>query len=131
MSVKNRFFWFASSWTLLIMVLLTIPGRSIPSVGIFEFDKLVHAGLFFVLTILWLEALSGGRVARAISVVALIIAFSFLTEWYQELMPIGRTADVFDAIADSVGALLGIAFWGIKMALTTSNTKSNSANRTA
>jgi len=115
-----RFFkasWMAPAWTLLIIVLLTIPGSSIPSASrLFEYDKLAHASLFFVLTILWLAALANRNVSKAIGIVLVIILFSFLSEWYQQMLPFDRTADVFDAIADTVGALLGLSFWGIKTA---------------
>jgi len=121
-----RFFkasWMAPAWSFLIVVLLTIPGSSIPSAGLFEYDKLAHAGLFFVLTILWLAALANRNVAKAIGIVLVIILFSFLSEWYQQMLPFDRTADVFDAIADTVGALLGLSFWGIKSALSRTEKK--------
>jgi VanZ family protein len=115
-----RFFkasWMAPAWTFLIIVLLTIPGSSIPSTGLFEFDKFAHAGLFFVLTVLWLAALANRNASKAIGIVFVIVLFSFLSEWYQQLLPFDRTADVFDAIADTVGALLGLSFWGVRSAL--------------
>ncbi len=117
MSFRIRPITLALSWTVLILVLLSVPGKSIPRVAIFEFDKFIHAGLFFVLTTLWLNALAAKSIAKALVVLGFIIAFSFVSEWYQGLLPFGRTADLFDAVADSVGALLGLAFWGVVVAL--------------
>jgi VanZ family protein len=113
MSFRIRPLTLAILWTIFIMVLLTIPGKSIPSVSIFEFDKLIHAGLFFVLTVAWLRAVAGRYVYKAVLVVGAILIFSFVSEWFQEVLPIGRTADVFDAVADSIGALIGLATWSI------------------
>jgi len=117
----SRFFrasWLAPVWTILIIIALSVPGKSLPSVSILDFDKYIHAGLFFVLTILWLAALADRTALRAIVIVSLIILFSFASELYQEMLPFDRTADIFDAIADSVGALVGFAFWGIRTAVT-------------
>jgi len=107
------FFWLATVWTLVIVVGLTLPGKSLPAGSLFEFDKAIHFGLFFVLTLLWLEALAIGRISRALPIFAAIVVFSFLSEVYQQLLPFERTADVFDAVADSIGAAVGLATWGI------------------
>ena len=70
-----------------------------------------------MLTVLWLAALANRNASKAIGIVFVIVLFSFLSEWYQQLLPFDRTADVFDAIADTVGALLGLSFWGVRSAL--------------
>ena len=103
----------AAAWTLLIMALLSIPGSSLPSTKLLEFDKLAHAGLFFILGFLWLFALADGKLMRALLVLGVILAFSFASEWYQQLLPFERTADLMDAVADSVGALLSFVFWAL------------------
>jgi len=96
------------------MVALSIPGRSLPQASVvMEFDKVVHAGLFAVLTGLWLLALSGGSIQKGLAILAVIIAFGIGTEFYQEWMPIGRTADFMDSAADAVGALIGFLAWFI------------------
>lgn len=117
MSRSRRFFWFALVWTLLIVIGLTLPGHSLPSGSLLEYDKAIHLGLFFVLTVLWLEALANGRVHRALIILGSIIAFSFLSEVYQQLLPFDRTADLFDAVADSIGATLGLVAWAISHAI--------------
>ena len=48
--------WPAVIWTIIIFVLMTIPGNSIPSHGLFgipHLDKLVHAIMFGALVLLW------------------------------------------------------------------------------
>ena len=69
-------FRLAVGWTLLIMVALTIPGKSIPDSHIFQLDKLIHAGLFLVLTLLWLAALSEGHIGRGLTILAAMIVFA-------------------------------------------------------
>lgn len=98
-------------WTACIVVGLTLPGSAMPSNRLWEFDKIIHAGLFFVLTLLWLSALTRGRLDRGLAVLAVILAFSVLTELYQGMLPFGRQADMLDAAADSVGAAIGFVLW--------------------
>jgi len=116
MPQTKLFFWLAILWTVLIVIGLTIPGGALPYGSLWEFDKLIHFGLFLVLTVLWLEAMAFGRISRSIMILALIVAFSFLSEVYQQLLPFERTADIFDAVADSIGAGVGFVIWGIKNA---------------
>ncbi|MDA0874280.1 MAG: VanZ family protein [Bacteroidetes bacterium] len=98
-------------WTLCIVVGLTLPGSALPSARLFEFDKLIHAGLFLVLALLWLSAFSRGRVDKGLAILAIILAFSVFTELYQGWLPFGRRADMLDAAADSVGATIGFIVW--------------------
>lgn len=98
-------------WTACIVVGLTLPGSAMPISGLFEFDKLIHLGLFLVLALLWLPALSGGRIDRGMAILAVILAFSVVSEIYQGILPFGRQADMLDAAADSVGAVAGFVIW--------------------
>jgi len=104
-------FRLAVLWTLLIMVALTIPGGSIPDSNILQLDKLIHASLFLVLTLLWLVALSQGSLMRGIVILATIVVYAVLTEVYQEVMPIGRSADMLDSLADAAGAIIAFLLW--------------------
>lgn len=101
----------APLWTLLIVVGLTLPGSRLPDSSLLEFDKLIHGGLFLVLTILWLAALSRASFGPAFAVLTIILAFSVLSELYQGWLPFGRHADFLDSAADAVGAVLGFLVW--------------------
>lgn len=81
---------------------------SLPVPMLFEFqDKLHHFGAYFIMAVL---AWSGFRHFAATQVIA--IAFSVLfcslfgvtDEWHQSFVE-GRTADVLDWLADTLGAL--------------------------
>jgi len=104
-------FRLAVGWTLLIMVALGIPGKSIPDSHIFQLDKLIHAGLFLVLTLLWLAALSEGHIGRGLTILAAMIVFAIFTEFYQQIMPIGRSADLLDSVADAIGSIVAFLIW--------------------
>ncbi len=101
----------AVAWTLLIWLLLSIPGSSLPSSEIWNYDKVGHAGLFFVLSLLWLNAVRG----KSTRIVTGIVIAGFLlgpfSEWYQSVLPIDRTADAYDAVANFVGFAVGTGLW--------------------
>ena len=103
----------AISWTLFIVIGLTVPGKTYPNSSLLDFDKLIHAGLFFILSLLWLFALAHDRLTRALTITAIVVVFSFGTEWYQDLLPFGRTGDVLDAVADTAGTLAGFVVWAL------------------
>jgi VanZ family protein len=106
-------FALAVLWTLGIFILLSLPGSSLPQSSLLAFDKLGHAGLFFVLALVWLNAFSADS-GRIISLVLIIgILLGFFSEWYQSMAPIGRSADIFDSIADTIGFGLGTIAWVI------------------
>lgn len=102
-------------WALLIMILCGIPGRDIPHFSFLEmlsFDKWVHAGIFFVLTLL---AVRGFRLQHKFKtlkdpalVIALVLCISYggLLEIMQGTLFEERSADVYDFIANSFGCIL-------------------------
>ena len=98
-------------WFLLIMVLLSLPGRSFPVIDIWKPDKLAHVGLFGMQALLLWIALAYGKgpdrdlrlaLVRAVGFTAL---FAVLSELYQHLFT-SRTADIFDVLANWVGIIL-------------------------
>ncbi len=102
----------ALAWMLAILAGMSIPASSLPTSALFTADKLLHFGCFFTLTILWQRALTGSWKKRAVLALVIGVAFGAATEVYQGLMPIGRTADVFDLLADTAGCLVGLALYG-------------------
>ncbi len=109
------------AWALVILVLCLIPGKALPEwnwFALLDLDKLVHAGMFFVLAVLLAQAFRGqGTPARYILwSVAISIAYGLSTEIMQGLEAMGRRTDINDMIANSVGALLAAAYatWSVK-----------------
>ena len=110
----------AMLWALLILVLCGIPGRDIPHISFLEslsFDKFVHASIFFVLILLTVRGfvvqttfLSVKDSARTIAFILCVIYGGSL-EIMQGTLFEQRSASVFDFIANSFGATMGLLFY--------------------
>ncbi len=107
-------------WALLILVLCGIPGRDIPHISFLEllsFDKFVHAGIFFVLILLtvrgFLLQTTFLKLQQNPKLIAFIICVIYggLLEIMQGTLFEQRTASVFDFIANSFGASVGLLFY--------------------
>jgi VanZ family protein len=88
---------------LLSLVLLFSPASTVPS-GIEVNDKVVHAALFFVLAVTGVVA---GLPLRAL--VFGLVLYAGVSEVLQAVLPIDRDGNVFDALADLLGAAAGLA----------------------
>lgn len=101
------------------MVLTLLPGNYIPKVSsfwsLFSPDKLVHLFLFSVFSFLIFHGFHkqypGSRNRYVIlKVLAVAAGLAIITEGLQAVLPIKRSGNIYDAIADIAGAMLG---WGI------------------
>ena len=101
-------------WAVLILVLCFIPGNSLPKTPIIpHFDKFIHAGLFFIFSILLLPLLDQTRIKslRIIApfIIILIVGiYGGFIEIAQEKWFVGRTGDIKDFYSDLAGGILGI-----------------------
>ncbi len=104
-------------WTLGMLVAFSLPASSIPEIqSPLGIDKLVHAGLFFGMGLLWMRALCPPSTAALPQQVRRYslrlfgggLAFAVASEVYQQLLPVRRLADPYDAIADGIGLLAGL-----------------------
>lgn len=103
-------------WALLILVLCGIPGRDIPHISFLEllnFDKFVHAGIFFVLILLTVRGFNLQTTFLMMQQYPKTIAFIFCViyggslEIMQGTLFEQRSADILDFIANSVGVAVG------------------------
>lgn len=77
-------------------------------------DKVIHIGLFFILTTLWL--LTRKTVKEKNILVIILMAYAILVEFIQDWMGMGRSFDLYDIIADYVGIVLsGYSFKKLKL----------------
>jgi VanZ family protein len=115
--VKLKSLWPALLWALLIFILCSIPGKDIPSsdwMHLVALDKWVHFGMFAVLVVLMLHAsrtlLPGGEWKPKHKWVLFFIAvvYGAFTEMYQHLALEDRYADVYDFLANTLGAIVGV-----------------------
>jgi VanZ family protein len=110
----------AMLWALIILILCGIPGRDIPHISFLEllsFDKFVHSGVFFVLTVLtihgFLQQSTFVFITQKAKATAIIICILYggVLEIMQGTMFEERSADVYDFIANSFGCFLGALFY--------------------
>lgn len=106
--------FFPVCWTLLVIILLCLPGSMVPSTGIFtipNLDKIVHIFLFGTNTLLWgwhyKQLYPASHQLRQIILldVILTVALGIALEYVQGSGLIShRTFEVNDMIADAIGA---------------------------
>ena len=96
-------------WAGFILVLTSIPGARLPHLPVQGIDKIVHLTCYGVLAYLTFPALSQttGGMRAAILVMLTISVFGALDEWHQQFIP-GRTMDLYDWYADTLGGFLGL-----------------------
>lgn len=105
---KKRARFIAILWTLLIFILCFLPGRDIPDIKIPLIDKWAHFILFGVFSFLWLCS-APSRKWSHFAIIFLITVFTgWLVEYIQGHYVPNRSQDMMDALADSVGGLIGI-----------------------
>ena len=87
-----------------------IPGRSIPRVWIFSFDKVIHFLEYGLGGALCAFAMGEVPAARAILVGAVFASLYGATDELHQLFVPGRLCDVRDWIADTAGGTAGAVF---------------------
>jgi hypothetical protein len=100
-------------WTLTIIALCVLPGFLLNQVekktGIWipYLDKLVHAGIFVVFSILWLRV--GSSRSRYFWIAVGGLALAAGTELAQNLPIVGRDGNLPDTLTDALGVIVGLA----------------------
>ena len=108
---KRLRYWFPV-WFFCIIIFIQSQFPASKHVPDFEFsDKLLHAGAYAVLSILFFRALRAAKKRRKTAVILLLsIIFTTLygvsDELHQHFVP-SRTADVMDIAADFIGSIAG------------------------
>ncbi|HTO15327.1 MAG TPA: VanZ family protein [Edaphocola sp.] len=97
-------------WAVIILAACLIPSKDVPSLSIFQYDKLVHFGIFGLLSFLMLLYLKNPRlVPQGLWVWIICTVYGYFIELLQGSgITEGRSYDGFDELADSFGAGLGV-----------------------
>jgi VanZ family protein len=104
----------AIAWFFVVMVLMFLPGEDVPSTDwlhIDYFDKLVHTGIFGLMGFLFswpfLKSNSTKKQLQRyfLMIAAAVSAWGFVAELIQKYFIPGRSYDLFDWLADTIGAL--------------------------
>lgn len=105
-------------WTLLILVGCFMPAKNVPQVDVPLADKWVHFTFFGGFTFSWLCARPVFKTSWLITIGLVAVAFGALIEVLQGALPaLGRASEFMDAVADSIGAVLGIILFSILAAI--------------
>lgn len=111
--LKQIYFWSALFWSGLIIFVCLIKSSDIPQIAIPYLDKVMHAGLHFVFTLLWffyfknkISNLKNGKLL----LISLVLSFFFgiAIELMQKFFTVTRNADLFDVIANLFGASMAV-----------------------
>ena len=118
----------AIAWTILIQVLLCLPGSTLPSGGVFnipQLDKIVHTILFGGFTGFWcyyfyLKGTPPARCKTIFFIVYLLAAANgIVLEFIQRDYIPNRSFDEGDIIADVLAASIAYGICNIKLLKTT------------
>ena len=102
--LKIQFFLYL----LLILIGSSIPGKSVPTVFAFTWDKLLHVIEYFFLGVLGYRAYEKRHKYITIIVSIFGILFGCFDEIWQSFTP-GRHPSYYDVIADGIGVILGVS----------------------
>jgi VanZ family protein len=107
-------------YSIIVLVLLCLPGSDLPKVGGWwdkiYFDKWIHIGLFggvtylFVAPIFLWQSTSLNKMQWAIKIALSSSIWGLAMEFVQKYYIPGRSFDLDDWIADTVGAILALLF---------------------
>lgn len=115
----RKLFFTSLIWALIILILCAIPGGSLPTPPIFNipnFDKIVHACLYFPLALFLGAEFDLGKkkllqLAGPLFTMLIIACYGGLIEILQEVLFINRSADIMDFLFDVIGGLAGLAIY--------------------
>jgi len=104
-------------WALFILALCGLPGQDFPDLSFWQlltFDKFAHAFVFAILVIMLTVAFKKQRkffFLREYAIKTAVLSsvtYGGAVELFQQALFIGRHADIFDFIANTIGCFLGL-----------------------
>ena len=114
MSKSFKYFVPVLIWLLLITIISGYPGNYVPKIPVWQFDKLVHSVIYFVLSICLIYAyyLQYSKPKTRLKTQVVIILFGIFYGGFMEIMQhyifINRSGNWYDFIANAIGAILGV-----------------------
>jgi len=113
MMSSKWFLWLAVFWTLLTFVLSVTSAGSIQRLNVFDIwniDKLAHFAMYFLFCLLWCLGLRHKKYNKIFAVI-FSVSFGALMEIFQFYSFNGRTFEINDIIANSLGVIAGVLFF--------------------
>jgi glycopeptide antibiotics resistance protein len=110
---EHKFFFLAIFWTILITTLSLITIERVPSFALKlqHKDKVVHFVFYFVFVIAWNLSLMQKLKKIKVKVLSIAIVYGIVIEVLQYVLTENRTADFFDVLANSLGAILAFVLF--------------------
>lgn len=110
---EHKFFFLAIFWTILITTLSLITIERVPSftLKLQHKDKVVHFVFYFVFVIAWNLSLMQKLKKFKVKVLSIAIVYGIVIEVLQYVLTENRTADFFDVLANSLGAILAFVLF--------------------
>lgn len=108
-----KYNWPSILWAAFILLLCLMPGKDLPSVSIWEFDKIGHFCVYALLAALmtwgWNKQQQYVWLHKNVLLKIMLIAasYGFAVEILQEMFTADRHFDILDATANAIGALAG------------------------
>ena len=99
-------------WILVIFILCAMPGSAIPDphLNIPHLDKVVHFGMYFILSVLLAYLLESYTSLKRMSIYAIAILTAFIYGGLIEILQqnyFNRSGDIADLLADVLGGIAG------------------------
>jgi VanZ family protein len=111
---KKQFKVAAIIWTIVILIGCFTPGKELPKVDVPMIDKWVHMVFFSVFAILWLFTNPTRKIGGLIRLLGIIILFGAFIEVMQGILAfLGRSMEFMDAVADTIGGIIGISIFSL------------------
>jgi len=109
---KKQARFLALLWTLLIFIGCFTPAKDIPKVDVPLADKWVHFVLFGGFTFLWLCSRPIINLKSLLTLFFIAVSLGSFIELVQGWLTfLGRSMELMDAVADSIGGILGIGLF--------------------
>ncbi|MBF02032.1 MAG: hypothetical protein CMP76_01925 [Flavobacterium sp.] len=109
--LERKFLYLAVLWSVIILYLCLVSIKGTPSlVSIPNKDKIVHFIFYFVLFYFWKKALNVYEFKRQLKLVLILVVYGIIIEVFQWMFTKDRHADIYDVIANALGAVTALVF---------------------
>jgi VanZ family protein len=108
------------AWFFVVLTLISIPGYDLPKADNWmieiNYDKLIHVGIFGLLAYLFMRPVAYAAFSRKqkwqhyIRIALATIVWGYTTEVIQKFFIPGRSYDLSDWLADSIGGILALLY---------------------
>jgi VanZ family protein len=108
------------AWFFVVLTLICIPGYDLPKVDNWmiqiNYDKLIHVGIFALLAFLFMQPVAKSSMSPKakwhffIKIALATIVWGYTTEVIQKFFITGRSYDLTDWLADSIGGIIAMIF---------------------